>query len=70
MGIKTTMSGLTYAANHIAAAEKSAQTMPSLHASVQLRCTELIRDLTLLVATMQTGDSNIATINAQITALS
>jgi hypothetical protein len=70
MGIKSTMAGLTYAQSHINAAEKSAQTVPSLHASVQLRCTELIRDLTLLVATMQTGDPNITTLNNQISALS
>lgn len=70
MGIKTTMSGVTYATNHIAAAEKNAQTVSSLHNSVQLRCTELIRDLTLLLSTMQTGDPNITTIQNQITALS
>jgi hypothetical protein len=61
---------VTYAANHVAAAEKVAQTVPSLHASNQLRCVELIRDLNLLVGTMQTGDGNIATVYAQIAALS
>ena len=58
MGIKTTMAGLTYAQSHISAAEKSAQTVTSLHASIQLRCTELLRDFSLLVTTMQTGDTN------------
>jgi hypothetical protein len=70
MGIKTTMSAVTYAASHVAAAEKNAQTVSSLHNAVQLRCTELLRDLTLLLSTMQAGDPNIATVQAQITALS
>jgi hypothetical protein len=70
MGIKTTMSSLSYAANHIAAATKAGQSVSGLHAQIQLRSTELLRDLNLLLATMQTGDPNITTLQAQITALS
>jgi hypothetical protein len=70
MGIKTTMAAVTYAANHVAAAEKAGQNVPGLHLSIQLRSTELLRDLNLLLSSMQTGDPNIATINAQIAALS
>jgi hypothetical protein len=70
MGVKTTMLGLTYAVSHIAAAQRSSQNVTSLHAEIQLQISELIRNLNLLVATAQTGDPNIATINAQISALS
>jgi hypothetical protein len=70
MGIKTTMSGLTYAANHVAAAQRSSQSVQSLHAAIQLQSTELLRNLNLLLSTMQAGDPNIATVQAQITALS
>jgi hypothetical protein len=69
-GIKTTMAGVAYRADHVAAATKAGQNVPGLHASIQLRSTELIRDLNLLLNSMQSGDPNIATISAQITALS
>ena len=70
MGIKTDMAALTYAANHVAAASKAGQSVSGLHAEIQLRSTELLRDLNALLATMQTGDPNIATVQAQIAALS
>jgi hypothetical protein len=70
MGIKTTMAAVTYAANHLAAATKAGQNVPGLHDQIQLRSTELLRDLNLLLATMQTGDPNISVIQTQITALS
>jgi hypothetical protein len=70
MGVKTTISGITYAANHRAAATTAAQNVDSLHREVLLQATELICNLQILVATMQAGDPNIATFNAQITALS
>ena len=70
MGIKTTMSGLTYAAAHIAAAQRSSQCVQSVHLAIQLQSTELLRNLNLLLSTMQAGDPNIATVQAQITALS
>jgi hypothetical protein len=69
MGIKTTVSGLTYAANHRAAATTAAQNVDSLHREILLQCNELARSLTILVATMQTGDPNITVINNQIAAL-
>jgi hypothetical protein len=69
-GIKTTMAAVIYRADHIAAATKAGQNVSGLHAAIQLRSTELLRDLNLLLSTMQTGDANIATIQAQITALS
>jgi hypothetical protein len=70
MGIKTTMAGLTYAANHVAAAQRSSQSVQSLHVGIQLQSIELLRNLNLLLSTMQAGDPNIATVQAQITALS
>jgi hypothetical protein len=69
MGVKTTVSGITYAANHRAAATAAAQNVDSQHREILLQATEMIRNLQILVATMQAGDPNIATINAQITAL-
>jgi hypothetical protein len=70
MGVKATVAGLTYAASHRAAATTVAQNVDSLHREILLQATELIRSLQILLATMQGGDPNIATINAQITALS
>jgi len=70
MGIKTTMSGLTYAAAHVAAAQRSSQNVASLHQEIQIQSVELLRNLNLLLSTMQAGDPNIATVQAQITALS
>jgi hypothetical protein len=64
------MAGLSYAANHVAAAQRSSQNVQSLHAEIQLQSTELLRNLILLLSTMQAGDQNIATVQAQITALS
>jgi DNA-binding phage protein len=70
MGVKTTMAGVTYAANHIAAATKAGHNVTSIASDAQLQATELIRTLQLLVSTMQAGDANITTINNQIAALS
>ena len=70
MGIKSTMAGLTYAANHVAAAQKSCQSVQSIHVEIQLQSTELLRNLNLLLATMQAGDPNITTVQNQIAALS
>jgi hypothetical protein len=70
MGIKTTMAGLTYAANHLAAAQKSCQSVQSIHGEIQLQSTELLRNLNLLLSTMQAGDPNITTVQNQIAALS
>jgi hypothetical protein len=69
MGIKTTHAGLTYAPSHIAAANKVGQNVQSIHADIQLQCTELLRSLALLQNTMQGGDGNIAAIASLITAL-
>ena len=69
MGIKTTLSGIVYAGSHTLAASKAGHNVTSIAADAQLQATELITTLRLLVSTMQTGDSNIATINAQIAAL-
>lgn len=69
MGIKTTMAGISYAANHVAAATKAGHNVSSIANDAQLQCIELIRTLQLLVSTMQAGDPNITTVNNQITAL-
>ena len=69
MGIRTTMAGLIYRADHNATATKNARNVVSLAAEAQLQCIELSRTLALLVADMTNGDPNIATVNAQISAL-
>ena len=70
MGIKTVMSGVTYRADHLAAASKAGQSVTGLHAEIQLRSTELLRDLNALLSQMQPGDGNIAIVQNQISALS
>ena len=70
MGVKTTVSALSYANSHVAAATVAGQNVTSLHREILLQTNELIRNLNILVGQMQVGDSNIATINAQIAALS
>ena len=69
MGVKSTMLALVYAANHTAAAARAGQSVPGIHAEIQLQITELVRNLNLLLATMQAGDPNITTVQNQITAL-
>jgi hypothetical protein len=69
MGIKTSVSSLSYANNHVQAAVNLGQNVNSLHREILIKCVELTRDLQTLVATMQNGDPNIATVNAQIAAL-
>jgi hypothetical protein len=71
VGIKTTMAGVTYSAAHLANAQKVSQDVASANSLVQLHCTELIRHLNVLLATTPAADTaNIATLNAQIAALS
>jgi hypothetical protein len=53
-----------------AAATTAAQNVDSLHREILLQCGELTRNLNILLGTMQVGDANITTINAQIAALS
>ena len=64
------MASVSYSASHVATATKSAQNVTSLHNEIMLATNELIRNLNILVSTMQVGDPNIATVNAQIAALS
>jgi hypothetical protein len=70
MGVKTTMTALSYAANHFSGAAKAGQDVNSLHYSILSGLTEVIGKMKTLVGEMTTGDGNIATVNAQITALS
>jgi hypothetical protein len=70
MGVKTTMAGLTFASNHLAASTTKGQCVASMANEIQLVLGELINDMKILVGSMQAGDPNIATLNAQITALS
>jgi hypothetical protein len=69
MGVKTTVAALAYNPSHIAAAANAGQSVAGTHALVLLHLVELNKALTTLVGSMQSGDSNIATINAQIAAL-
>jgi hypothetical protein len=70
MDIKSTLVAVSYSTSHLAAATQAGHNVTSTHADVMLAINELTISLKRLVATMQTGDSNIATLNAQITALS
>lgn len=69
-GIRTTMSTVVYRTDHVAAAHAVGQDPASIHSAIMLHCIELLRHLNLQLATMQTGDPNIATVTAQIAALS
>jgi hypothetical protein len=53
MGVKTTISGLTYAATHRATATAAAQNVDSLHREIILQAQELTKNLQILVATMR-----------------
>lgn len=70
MGIKTSTSAVVPAANHITAAKNGGRDVATLQREVLIKCDEAVVALRALLADMQTGDANIATINAQITALS
>jgi hypothetical protein len=71
VGIRTTMAGVVYSPGHLSAAQKASQDVASANSLVQLHCSELIRHLNVLLSSMPAGDTaNIATLNAQIAALS
>jgi len=70
MGVKTTVAAIVPAANHVTAARAAGHDIVSLQAEAKLKCDEAVVALRALLSTMQTGDGNIATVNAQITALS
>lgn len=69
MGIKT-VAGLTFTAEHHAAAAKLAHDIAGLQRGITLKLAECINDLRLLVSQMPAGDGNIVSINAAITKLS
>jgi hypothetical protein len=69
MGIKTTVAGLTYNASHFPNAAKSGLDVNTLHNEILLMCTELSIKMKRMVNSMPNGDSNIATLNTQITNL-
>lgn len=70
MGVKATMTSMTFAGNHVTAARAAGHDLNSLQAEAKMKCDEAVVALRTLLATMQNGDGNIATVNAQITALS
>lgn len=70
MGVKTTVGGLAFAAGHATAARAAGHDIASLQATAKMKCDEAVVALRALRASMQGGDSNITTIDAQITALS
>ena len=69
MGVKTTLVATTLAPAHVAAAAAAGQSAGTINACVKAHIDECVVLLKALVAHMQVGDPNIATINAQITAL-
>lgn len=70
MGTKTSVVGLTFAANHVTAARAVGHDLESLRAEAKIKCDEAVMALRALLATMQGGDGNITAINTLITNLS
>lgn len=70
VGTRTTLAAVAPAGNHISAALKSGRTPSMLIAQANEQIAELIVTLKAVVADMQTGDANIATVNTLITNLS
>lgn len=70
MGVKSTITAVVPAANHIAAAKSGGRDVTTLQQEVKIKCDEAVIAMRTLLADMVTGDGNIATIQAQITALS
>lgn len=70
MGVKATVVALVPATNHIAAAKAGGRDVATLQKEAQIKCDEAVVALRALLADMQADDSNITTINTQITALS
>lgn len=70
MGVKTSTAAVVPAANHAAAAKSGGRDVTTLQKEALIKCDEAVVALRALLADMVTGDSNITTINAQITALS
>jgi hypothetical protein len=70
MGIKTTVAALNYSASHFPNAYKAGLDVSTLHQEILLLCSELSIKMKRMVNSMPNGDTNIATINAQISALS
>lgn len=70
MGTKTSVAALSFAANHVTAARSAGHDLESMRAEAKIKCDEAVSALRTLLATMQTGDSNITTINTLITNLS
>lgn len=69
MGVKTSVTAITPAVAHVAAARAGARDVVTLQAEVKSKIDELIVALKALQADMQAGDANITTINTQLTAL-
>lgn len=70
MGVKASTAAVVPAANHVTAAKAGARDVTTLQKEALIKCDEAVVALRALLADMQNGDPNIATINAQITALS
>jgi uncharacterized protein (UPF0147 family) len=73
MGVKTVLAGITPSSTDIQQAASTGADLTGLMEEAQVKCAELIEQLTYIVNDVLTpaGDSGtISTINAQITALS
>lgn len=70
MGVKATVAAVVPAANHVTTAKSGGRDVTTLQTEAKIKCDEAVVALRNLLADMQTGDGNIATIQAQITALS
>jgi hypothetical protein len=70
MGIKTIIIGMVFTPDHHAAAAKAAINLESLRNGAVLHLIESIAALKIMISQMPVGDPNIATISAQIGALS
>lgn len=70
MGTKTSVAGLSFAANHVTAARAAGHDLESIRAETKIKLDEAVVALRKLVSTMQGGDGNITAVNTLITNLS
>jgi hypothetical protein len=73
MGVKSSIAAIVPTATHITASQLSGRNPTVLHAQAQQQIVDVINALKQVVADMTKGnpsDPNIATLTAQITALS
>jgi hypothetical protein len=69
MGIKTIIAGMTFTADHLAAATKGGYQLDAMRRGVVMKLDEAIRDLKMMIGLMQPLDSNVVTLAGMIEVL-